>query len=343
MTPSRRVVALLLSTGLAAGLVGTVGAVATPLAPPTAALTAGPNPALVGEQVTFDASGSTVDGPPLAAPIDTYEFDLDGSPGFELNTGSTPTATQTYTTPTTLTARVRVTDEDGDTDEATVDLTVNENAPPTAGFILEPSSPAPGEQVTFASTSSDPNRPILSSEQRWDFNGDGQFDDAVGQTATYTFPDAGTKRVGLEVTDSAGAKVTATRDIVVAVPNQTIPQSELISPFPIVRLAGKLNPDGRTIVERLSVRSPRDTEATVICKGKSCPFKEQSKDVKAGHVGFPAIEKTLSPDVVIRVLVTDPVRIGKFTRFKLRDGKAPERTDKCLGADSQKPVRCPRA
>ena len=52
--------------------------------------------------------------------------------------------------------------------------------------------------------------------------------------------------------------------------------------------------------------------------------------MKKRRVGFPALERLLRPGVVIRVYVTDPDKIGKFTSFKLRDGKAPRRSDSCL-------------
>jgi len=43
---------------------------------------------------------------------------------------------------------------------------------------------------------------------------------------------------------------------------------------------------------------------------------------------------------VIELLVTSPGKIGKFTRFRIRRGKAPLRRDMCVAPGSSKPVRC---
>ena len=289
--------------------------------------------------MTFNGSGSTGDG--LGGAITKYEWDLDGTPGYELDTGTTPTTSRSYAEPATISAGLRVTDSEGDTDEDTVSLRVN--APPTAGFIFEPAPAGIGEQVTFSSTSSDPEGPIPSASHKWDFDGDGQFDDAVGETVTHSFASPGTHSVALEVTDSDQAKATVTRNVVVQAdpPGNDPPALDLLSPFPIVRLSGELRPNGDTLIERLSVRAPKGTDAAVRCVGKSCPFDEQARSIAATRVGFPGIEKVLEPGVVIRVFVTAPGKIGKFTRFKLRSGKAPKRKDRCLEGEQRKPIRCP--
>ena len=54
---------------------------------PVAALTAAPNPSLVGRIVTFDAAGSS----DAASAIVRYEWDLDGDGTFERDTGASPT------------------------------------------------------------------------------------------------------------------------------------------------------------------------------------------------------------------------------------------------------------
>jgi len=40
------------------------------------------------------------------------------------------------------------------------------------------------------------------------------------------------------------------------------------------------------------------------------------------------------------VLVTKPGRIGKYTRFRLRRGAAPDRRDLCVRYGSTRPFRC---
>jgi YD repeat-containing protein len=89
--------------------------------PPTASFTVAPNPAIVGQTVTFNGSGSSdSDGT-----ITKYEWDLDGNGTYETNSGTTPTATRAYTTPGTLTIGLRVTDNGGKTATATNSLIVN--------------------------------------------------------------------------------------------------------------------------------------------------------------------------------------------------------------------------
>lgn len=331
---------------IAAGLAGIAGLAAPPAAfavvPPDASLTASPNPAVVGETVTFDGSGSS---PGLGATIETYEWDLDGDSDFETNTGSTPTASRSYADPGTIPVTLLVTDSDGDSDDETINLEIQEpppapNEPPTAGFIYEPSTPAVGEQVTFASTSKDPEGPIADDRHFWDLDGDGEFDDAVGQTITHAFPTAGQKAVSLAVVDADGAAAQATRVVIVG---ETDELDGLLSPFPIVRLSGRLMPNGSTKIKRLSVRAPGGSSVHLRCRGGSCPFGERNREVKRRRVSFPGIERRLRPGVVIKVFVTKPEMVGKFTRFKLRAGKAPKRKDRCVAAGSRKRIRCPES
>ena len=89
--------------------------------PPNASFTVAPNPAIVGQTVTFNGSGSSdSDGT-----ITKYEWDLDGNGTYETNSGTTPTATRSYTTPATLTIGLRVTDNGGKTATTTQSLIVN--------------------------------------------------------------------------------------------------------------------------------------------------------------------------------------------------------------------------
>src|SRR4029078_2134364 len=89
--------------------------------PANASFTVAPNPAIVGQTVTFNGSGSSdSDGT-----ITKYEWDLDGNGKYETNSGTTPTATRSYTTPATLTIGLRVTDNGGKTATTTQSLIVN--------------------------------------------------------------------------------------------------------------------------------------------------------------------------------------------------------------------------
>jgi len=100
---------------------------------------------------------------------------------------------------------------------------------PTAIFSFSPSSPRPGDTVTFNASESVPSAAgsrITSYE--WDFDGDGQTD-ATGPTATYTFPSDGEYNVSLLVKDDAGNVDTGIQSVFVG--NVTIePPPEVQQP-----------------------------------------------------------------------------------------------------------------
>jgi PKD repeat protein len=410
----------------ALALVAPQGAVSVPFVPPSASLNATPNPAMVGQTVNFDGSGSTGDG---TSTITDYEWDLDGNGSFETDTGTTPTTSRSYSAAATIQVKLRVTDSDhattnsdSDTDEDSISVRIN--APPVAGFIFEPSTPTVGEQVTFSSTSSDPDGTIPPASQRWDLDNDGQFDDATGSSPSTSFAAVGNHTVGLEVTDADGATAVATR--VVPVQNNLPPHAsfvisptapragevvelastsfdpdgpivsqtwdldgdgqfddgqgavvehtfqdpgtaqlglrvvdsggaadvitkavviearplELMSPFPIVRLSGELRPSGKTLIERLTVTAPKQSDVTVLCHGKSCSFHERHRTAWFSRVRFRGFNEALDPGTKIEIFVTDPTKIGKFTSFKLRNGKAPKRKDRCLAGEAHDPIGC---
>jgi hypothetical protein len=118
------------------------------------------------------------------------------------------------------------------------------------------------------------------------------------------------------------------------------------SPFPLVRLAGQIVRRG-TRIRLLSVVAPRGSRVSIRCTGRGCPFSRQVR-VARSPVGRAArvvrvrrLERLLRPGVRIRIFVTKSDAIGKYTRFRIRRGKAPARTDRCLRPGSSRPVACP--
>lgn len=110
------------------------------------------------------------------------------------------------------------------------------NQPPDAAFTA---TPAGGLKLTFdGSASTDPNSGD-TLHYAWDLDGDGQFDDATGVTATYTYPSAGTRTVRLQVTDTLGATDVATQTIAVGSP----------APVPVIQTptVGTGVPIGQTV------------------------------------------------------------------------------------------------
>jgi hypothetical protein len=57
-------------------------------------------------------------------------------------------------------------------------------------------------------------------------------------------------------------------------------------------------------------------------------------------VRFKKIERLLPAGTVIRVLVTKKGVIGKYTQFRIRRGRAPQREDKCLMPGSSRAASC---
>ena len=182
---------------------------------PNASFTISPNPAQIGETVTFNASASTdADGT-----IVRYEWDLDGLPGYEVDGGSSPTTTQSYMSSGTRTIRLRVTDDDGG--QATDADSLRINARPTPSFTISPNPSVIGETVTFnANSSSDSDGSISTYE--WDLDGNGSYD-VSGPTAiaTSSYATEGERTIKLRVTDNNGAQNEITRPLTVQLTRPT--------------------------------------------------------------------------------------------------------------------------
>jgi len=92
--------------------------------PPVASLKAAPNPALTGQTVTFDASGSSDQGA-----ITDYQWDLDGSGNYATDTGTKATVTSTFQTVGPHTVGVKLTNDHGLSTTTTVVLPVLAQSP----------------------------------------------------------------------------------------------------------------------------------------------------------------------------------------------------------------------
>ena len=176
---------------------------------PAAGFAVSPASPAAGEQVTFDAASSSDPDGEIAA----YAWDLDGDGEFDDATGAT--ASKAFDSPGEHPVRLRVTDDDGAAGSKDATITVApRNEPPTAAFNTTPSSPLTGEETTLdASASSDPDGSIAA--YAWDLDGDGEFDDAEGSSATTSFADSGSRTVRLRVTDDDGATAEQGEDLTV--------------------------------------------------------------------------------------------------------------------------------
>ena len=141
------------------------------------------------------------------------------------------------------------------------------------------------------------------------------------------------------MTDAAGLSGVATQQIPVSFP--------LMRPFPVVRIV-TTRAAGRIRLKLLSVVAPAGATVTVTCTGKRCPLRSLSKVVprpKAKSAAVPAIsfarfQRVLPAGVALEIRITAAGQVGKFTRFAIRKGKLPLRSDACLNGKEPKPVPC---
>ena len=120
-------------------------------------------------------------------------------------------------------------------------------------------------------------------------------------------------------------------------PDTSLP---FIDPFPVVRISGRFK-GKRTKLTRVTVNAPRGARIRVRCKGRGCPYRRKAIAVKLVRVR--ALQRTYRPSATIEIRVTQPQKIGKYTRVKTRRGKAPLRIDRCLMPGKTRPVKCPTA
>lgn len=216
------------------------------------------------------------------------------------------------------------------------------NERPDATFVALPDEPVAGQVVSLVSYACDPDGRL--TEQAWDLDGDGTFDDSSGPSASRTFA-SGTRTIGLRVVDNEGQVAIRRRTLDVAPgrPDYVLPRvrrTPLLSPFPIVRVAGSVTA-GSVRIRRLTVRAPVCSRVTVRCRGESCPFRRSTRVMGRRAMRFRALERTLAPGTVIEVLVRKRDRIGKYTRLRLREGRPPVRQDLCLRFEANRGTRCP--
>jgi hypothetical protein len=304
--------------------------------PPAGTIALAPEQPKTGEVVTFSVNASDPDGDAI-----TGAWDVDGNGTFESN-GMGAIGMWTATGPRVV--RVRLTDARGKSTILQRRFEVL-NSPPVAAFAVAPATPLVGEDITLTSQASDPDGGTLDLAQSWDLNGDGAFDDATGPVAHVSFP-AGEHVVRLRVTDGKGAVTVSEQKVVVAAQAPVSAASSAVarplSPFPVVRLAGRLTRRG-VRVQTLSVFGPRGAHVSVRCRGGGCPRRLVRRTVPAKGprlVRVRALQRTLSAGARLEIRVTKPGFTGKYTRFLVRSHGAPRRSDRCLPPGATTPKEC---
>jgi PKD repeat protein len=287
-----------------------------------------------GKQIKFHSSSTA----------SNQTWDLDGDGRFDDATGQD--VTHTYTSPGGVTVRLHDPAE-GDAPPKTFNV-----AGPSASFASFPPLPLPGQEVTFVYS---PRQGGLAFA--WDLDADGQFNDGTEQTATRTFAAPGTYSVRLAVTDTLDPDMptsTATQVVAVRAPDPTKLSGSgllrLMTPFPIVRITGKVGRRGARI-KRLTVNAPFGATVLVRCRGGGCPFRRSSRTVaRVGRTKSPSrtirIRKLegrlLRTHASVKVFVSKASSIGKFTSFRIRRNRPPLRSDLCLSPGAKAPAACPQ-
>ena len=213
---------------------------------------------------------------------------------------------------------------------------------PVAAFQWFPSTPVVGEPVSLVSTSTDPGGSIAAFA--WSLTPVGPWL-AGGHVLSTTFTTAGPHVVRLAVTGGNGLSGEVAETIpVVAQP------LVLMQPFPVVRIAGSAR-SSSVRVELFTVQAPVGAKVSVTCRGRGrgCPARGQAFVVSAtsrgqggtGLVSLTRYERTLKAGAVLEVRVSKAGQIGKYTSFKIRRGKLPERLDACLAPAATQPMTCP--
>jgi PKD repeat protein len=312
---------------------------------------------LAGEGVAFAADATDAEGDDVTLKWDFGDGEDAGG----------ATATHSYAAAGTYAVVLTATDAHGAVATRSRDVTVAADPGPSAAFEWSPEAPFAGDVAFFSSTATPSQGSI--TEIDWDFDGDGDFDDATGPSVPWTFAFPGEHLVQLRVMQSNGLQSVAFATVAVAerppplpapplppdpgpgdfvetgpgpLPTEPVAPSTLpvrMSPFPVVRIAGVVLPRG-ALVRILSVRAPRGAQVRVRCRGRGCPAGSAARTSATRLVRFRRFERRLPAGVTLEIFVRQAGKIGKYTRFLIRAGKPPARIDRCLVPGRSRPVRC---
>jgi PKD repeat protein len=157
-----------------------------------------PDPPNEGQVTTFALQGPTDD-------VERIRWDLDGDGDFDDAEEDKFTVTHVYGAPGPVAVRMRV-DEEDEREDVLRRLTVN--GAPSVDFSFLPANPLTGEDVSFASTVSDPEGDDVALA--W------SFDDGATSTEaspTHSYAAGGTYTVTLTATDAHGATAFAGKTV----------------------------------------------------------------------------------------------------------------------------------
>lgn len=345
---------------LAAALVCAAPAAAqTPEAPPpSAAFTAEPSAPLTFQAITLTATYQN-------ANPNQYRWDLDGDQRYD--DGSGRRIRTQYQTPGPRTVGLRLNGVNGAPLVSTQVITVLNRPPRILAIRATPGSSTVDESVTFTGQAEDRDGTVVSWD--WELDGDRDFDDATGQTASRRFYSAGRYRIGLRVRDNSGAPdIQWVWFTVAPPPSPTQPPAgppkppaalppaspppssaprpvyrvpPLMSPFPFVRVAGYLQRDGARLTLVL-IRGPRGANVRIRCShSRRCPYRTRRARIgRSRRIRVRSLQRFLPAGLRLELSVTQPNRIGKRVTYRIRRGRLPVRWDGCIVPGWKRAMRC---
>jgi large repetitive protein len=297
---------------------------------PKAGFTYAPHDPLPGQAVTL-TSTSAPSASPGAPSLVATQWDFVYSPlvDFTLD-GAGASIVTSFATAGAHPVAVKVTETGGG--YAIASDTIVVNAPPVASFTVAPAKAVEGKQVTFASTSGDPDGPLV--QQEWDLNGDGKFE-KTGAVASTTKLKKGPRRIALRVTDSKGAQATSTQVITVKAPDLRNPQ-DVGSTLSYTRRSWGV------VVVGFTIKTPAQTSVAVTCKGGGCPrgtFRKRTHK-KAATLAFSKLTGSLRAGAKINIIFARTGRITGWDVYTIGHGKTALR-EGCKPSGAKKQKRCP--
>ena len=123
---------------------------------------------------------------------------------------------------------------------------------------------------------------------------------------------------------------------------EVVTRLPLLSPFPIIRMRGAADRRGVRI-SLLSVRAPAASTVSIYCTGPGCPRKRVVITAGKAVVRARQFEKRLRSGTILKIYVTKPGYMGKYTRFRLLRNRPPLRADRCATRPGTRPRSCPES
>ena len=112
----------------------------------------------------------------------------------------------------------------------------------------------------------------------------------------------------------------------------------MLTPFPSLRVAGRLNARG-AVFRLVKLSAPRESKVVTVCKGRGCSGVRRT--MRGGKLRLRHLQRSYRAGAVFEIRVTRRGYVGKYTRILVRRNRAPLRRDLCLLPGSSAPRQCP--